>query len=119
MKVCIPTMDYRGMEEYVCQHFGQAPTFTMVDLETGTIHILPNVSKHMGGSGLPTDMLTSHGIQTMIVGGLGPKAIQFFTEHCIEVFVGATGTVKEAIEDWKDGFLTKASIDNACKEHRH
>jgi predicted Fe-Mo cluster-binding NifX family protein len=55
----------------------------------------------------------------MIVGGLGPKAIQNFAAQCVEVFVGATGTVNDAIEDWREGLLTKASSDNACKEHRH
>ncbi len=119
MKVCIPTMGNGGMEEAVSQHFGQAPTFTIVDLDTKEVQILPNKGEHMGGSVLPTDTLKDQGVQVMIVGGLGPKAIQAFAERCVEVFVGATGTVKDAIEDWRGGRLTKASSDNACKEHRH
>ena len=119
MKVCIPTMGDGGMVEAICQHFGQAPTFTVVDLDTGTIQVLTNISEHVGGSGLPTDQLKDQGFQVMIVGGLGPKAIQNFAEQCVEVFVGATGTVKDAIEDWREGLLTKASSDNACKNHRH
>ena len=31
MKICIPTMGEGGMQEAICQHFGRAPTFTMVD----------------------------------------------------------------------------------------
>jgi predicted Fe-Mo cluster-binding NifX family protein len=119
MKVCIPTMGNSCMEEAVCQHFGRAPTFTVLDLDAGTIRVLTNVSEHMGGSGLPTEAIFAEGVQVMIVGGLGPKAVQFFAEQCVEVFVGATGTVKDAIEDWREGLLTKASSDNACKEHRH
>jgi predicted Fe-Mo cluster-binding NifX family protein len=119
MKVCIPTMGNGGMEEAVSQHFGRAQTFTLVDLDAGDVQVLQNVSEHMGGNGLPTDALKDKGIQVMIVGGLGPKAVQNFAEQCVEVFVGATGTVKDAIEDWRDGVLTKASSDNACKEHKH
>ena len=119
MKVCIPTMGNSGMEEAICQHFGKAPTFTLLDLDTKEVQILTNVSEHVGGRGLPTDQLKDQGVQVMIVGGLGPKAIQNFAEQCVEVFVGATGTVKDAIEDWREGLLTKASSDNACKEHRH
>ena len=119
MKVCIPTMGNSGMEEAICQHFGKAPTFTLLDLDTKEAQILTNVSEHLGGSGLPTDQLKDQGVQVMIVGGLGPKAIQNFAEQCVEVFVGATGTVKVAIEDWREGLLTKASDDNACKNHRH
>jgi predicted Fe-Mo cluster-binding NifX family protein len=119
MKVCVPTMGNGGMEEVVSQHFGRAPTFTLVDLDTKEVQILPNKGEHMGGSVLPTDTLKDQGVQVMIVGGLGPKAIQAFAEQCIEVFVGATGSVKDAIENWREGLLTKASSDNACQEHRH
>jgi predicted Fe-Mo cluster-binding NifX family protein len=119
MKICIPTMGDRGMEEAVSQHFGRAPTFTLVNLDTKDVQILPNRSNHMGGSGLPTDMLKEEGIHVMIVGGLGPKAIQAFAQQQVEVFVGATGSVNDAIVDWSEGLLTKASFDNACHEHRH
>ena len=119
MKVCVPTMGNGGMEESISQHFGRAPTFTLVDLDTKEVQILPNKGEHMGGSVLPTDTLKDKGVQVMIVGNLGPRAIQNFAEQCIEVFVGATGTVKDAIDDWREGLLTKASSDNACQEHRH
>ncbi|HQQ37231.1 MAG TPA: NifB/NifX family molybdenum-iron cluster-binding protein, partial [Methanothrix sp.] len=42
------------MDEAICQHFGRAPTFTIVDLDHQEIKVLPNVSEHMGGKGLPT-----------------------------------------------------------------
>jgi predicted Fe-Mo cluster-binding NifX family protein len=119
MKVCIPTMGEGGMQEAICQHFGRAPTFTVVDLDTKTVQVLTNISEHRGGSGLPTDQLKGQGFQVMIVGGLGPKAIQNFAEQRVEVFVGATGTVNDAIADWREGLLTKASSDNACKDHKH
>jgi predicted Fe-Mo cluster-binding NifX family protein len=119
MKVCIPTMGSEGMNEAVSQHFGQAPTFTVVDMDTNEVEVLSNRSTHMGGSGLPPDMLNGHGINVMIVGGLGPKAVQAFCQYNIEVFVGATGTVKDAISDWKEGYLNRADLDNACREHRH
>jgi len=119
MKVCIPTMGNSGMDGAVSQHFGRAQTFTLVDLDTREVQVLQNVSEHMGGIGLPTDALKDKGIGVMIVGGLGPKAVQNFAEQCVEVFVGATGTVKDAIEDWRGGLLVKASSDNACKEHKH
>jgi predicted Fe-Mo cluster-binding NifX family protein len=119
MKVCIPTMGNGGMEEAVSQHFGRSATFTLVNLDTNEVQVLQNIGEHMGGSVLPTDILRDRGVNVMIVGGLGPRAIQAFAEQCIEVFVGASGTVRDAISDWREGNLTKASSDNACKEHRH
>lgn len=119
MKICVPTMGPAGIEEDVCQHFGRAPTFTIVDLENGDVTVLPNVSEHMGGVGLPTETIFAAGVQVMIVGGLGPKAVQAFSQANIDVFVGAAGTVEDAIDDWKSEMLSRADMDNACRDHRH
>lgn len=119
MKICVPTMGQAGMTEDICQHFGRAPTFTVVDLDRGDVAVLANVSEHMGGVGLPTETIFAAGVQVMIVGGLGPKAVQAFNQAGIDVFVGAAGTVKDAIDDWRAEMLRRADLDNACKEHRH
>ena len=91
----------------------------MVDLDSGVIRILPNVSEHMGGTGLPTETIFAEGVQVMIVGGLGPKAVSAFNQAGVEVFVGAVGTVKDAVDDWQAKMLTRADLDNACKDHKH
>ncbi|HOV51972.1 MAG: Dinitrogenase iron-molybdenum cofactor [Methanosaeta sp. PtaB.Bin018] len=119
MKICVPTMGTEGMNEAICQHFGRAPTFTVVDMDTGDIQILPNVSEHMGGSGLPTETILKMGVQVMIVGGLGPKAVAAFSSSGVDVYVGAAGSVKDAIDDWQAKMLQRADMDNACKDHRH
>jgi len=119
MKICVPTMGEGGMQEAICQHFGRAPTFTIVDLDSGVIKVLPNVSEHMGGKGLPTETIFAEGVQVMIVGGLGPKAVSAFNQAGIDVFVGAAGTVKDAVGDWQAKMLTRADLDNACKDHKH
>jgi predicted Fe-Mo cluster-binding NifX family protein len=119
MKICIPTMGEGGMQEAVCQHFGRAPTFTMVDSDSGELKVLPNVSEHMGGVGLPTETIFAEGVQVMVVGGLGPKAVLAFNQAGVDVFVGAFGTVKDAVDDWRAEMLTRADMDNACREHKH
>lgn len=119
MKICVPTMGEGGMDELVCQHFGRAPTFTMIDLDSGEVRLIPNVSEHMGGTGLPTEAILAEGVHVMIAGGLGPKAISLFGRAGVDVFVGATGTVREAIDDWLSENLTRADPANACKEHKH
>ena len=119
MKICVPTMGEAGMQEAICQHFGRAPTFTIIDLDSGKITVLPNVSEHMGGTGLPTETIFAAGVQLMIVGGLGPKAVSLFNQAGVDVFVGAIGTVKDAVDDWQADMLSHADLDNACHDHRH
>jgi len=33
--------------------------------------------------------------------------------------VGAAGTVKDAVDDWRGQMLARADFDNACQEHKH
>ncbi len=119
VKICVPTLGQGGLDDYVSDHFGRAPTFTIVDLKTGEVKVIPNTSIHMGGSGYPPEILREHGVDVMLCSGIGPRAIKMFEQFGIEVYVGATGTAREAIEAWKAGKLQEATDENACKMHRH
>lgn len=119
MKVCVPTMGYRGLDDCVSEHFGRAPTFTIVDLETNEVKVLPNTNEHMGGSGYPPQIMADADVDVMLCSGLGPRAINMFEQFGIKVYVGAYGTVREAIQTWQTNGLQVATDKNACKIHRH
>lgn len=119
MKVCVPTKDEKGFEGAVEQHFGKAPTYTIMDTETRNVSVIPNQSEHMGGVGLPPEYLSKNGVDIMLCAGLGFKALQMFESLGIEVFVGASGTVEDAIAAWEAGKLQVAGAENSCKEHGH
>lgn len=119
LKVCVPTMGNGGLKEYVSEHFGRAPTFTIVDLSTNEVRVIPNTSEHMGGMRKPPELIAGMGVQIMLCSGLGPRAIQMFEDQGIEVFVGAAGTVMDTIKAWREGKLQEATDANACKMHRH
>jgi len=117
MKICIPTMGEKGLDELVGEHFGRVPTYTLVDTEAGAVKVIQNTTTHMGGTGYAPDLISSHGAETMLCGGLGRKAIQMFEEKGIMVYVGATGTVGDAINLWKAGKLQPATSETACQQH--
>jgi len=119
VKVAVPTMGNNGLDEYVSEHFGRAPTFTIVDLDTNEVKVVPNTSQHMGGSGQPPELMAGLGVETMLCSGLGPRAIGMFEEYGIAVYVGASGTVRDAIQSWREGRLPVATDERACKMHRH
>ena len=119
MKVCVPTYEMKELEDIVCEHFGRAPTFTIVNMENGEVSVIPNTSEHFGGIGLPPEALAKEGVHAMLCGGLGPKAVMMFEQAGIDVFVGASGTVRDMIKAWQEGRLSEATDENACKEHRH
>jgi len=117
MKICIPTIGENGLENPVGEHFGRVPTYTIVDLNTNEVKVIPNTSEHMGGYGYPPEIMAREGVDVMICRGLGRRAITMFEELGIEVYIGASGTVRDTIEAFKKGLLQKASRDDACGEH--
>jgi predicted Fe-Mo cluster-binding NifX family protein len=119
MKLCIPTMGSGGLEDFVSEHFGRAPTFTVVDLISNEVRVVPNTGEHFGGAGDTPALVTGTGARVVLCSGLGPRAIDAFQQRGIEVYVGASGTVSEAIHAFQAGELLEASDANACKEHRH
>ena len=117
MIICIPTMGDKGLDENVGEHFGRVPTYTIVDTDTKNIRIVPNTSHHTGGIGYPPEIMANEKVDAMVCRGLGRRAITMFKELGIEVYIGASGTVKDAIADYKDGKLIRASESDACGQH--
>lgn len=121
MRIGIPTMGDKGLEETVSEHFGRAPTFTIVDMKTKEVKVLPNTSEHFGGFKVAPEILAEAGVEVMLCSGLGPRAVSMFEQFGVEVYVGADSsgtTVRDAISAFQAGRLTEASDANACKMHR-
>ena len=119
MKICVPSMGHNGLDEQAGEHFGRVPTYTLVDTETNEIKIIDNTSEHMGGSGYPPEIIAQSGAEVLICGGLGRRAVAMFEELGIMVYVGASGTIKDAIKMYKTGRLQAATDENACAGHGH
>jgi len=110
-------MGEKGLDERVGEHFGRVPFYTVVDTETNEVTAIPNTSEHMGGQGYPPEIMARAGVNVMLCGGLGRRAIMMFEQLGIMVYVGASGTVGEAVKMWKNGKLQAATDENACKQH--
>ncbi|RLF36297.1 MAG: dinitrogenase iron-molybdenum cofactor biosynthesis protein [Thermoplasmata archaeon] len=117
MKICIPTMGENGLDDIVGEHFGRVPTYTIVDLDTNEVRVVPNTSEHMGGRGYPAEIMAREKIDVLVCRGLGRRALSMFDRFGIAVYIGATGTVREAIAAFREGRLQRAGVDDACREH--
>jgi predicted Fe-Mo cluster-binding NifX family protein len=117
MKIGIPSMGERGLDEQVGQHFGRVSHYTIVDVETNEITVITNTSHHMGGKSQPPELLKKHGVDVMLCSGLGRRAIQLFEQMNIAVYIGASGKVRDAINEYKNGNLRQATQADGCQEH--
>lgn len=116
-QLCIPTEGGGGLDARVGEHFGRVPTFTLVDSDTNAVEILENTSEHMGGVGLPGDLLARAGVDVVLCSGLGRRAIRLLSDAGVSVCTGMTGTVAEVVAAWREGNLAEAGESDACTRH--
>jgi predicted Fe-Mo cluster-binding NifX family protein len=118
MRIVIPTNDKKGLDNKVAEHFGRCNTYTFLDEKGNVIEIIENTSEHMGGIGLPTELMKEHGANVLLCKGLGPRALNLCEQYRIDVYVCQAETVKEIFELWKNKKIKKASLEDVCEEHR-
>ena len=94
--------------------FGRCRQFLTIDTDTLDYEVLEN--KNMtasGGAGIQTaQLLASQEIQAVITGNCGPNAFMTLEAAGIPVFVGASGSIQSAVEQYKQGKLQAASQAN-------
>jgi len=118
MKIVIPTNDKEGLNSKLAEHFGRCNTYTFLDENGKVIEVIDNTSEHMGGTGLPPELMKKHGANVLLCRDLGPRALDLCGEFGIEVYVYQAETVKEIFTLWKNKKLKKAGFDDVCEEHR-
>ncbi len=118
MKLVIPTDDKKGSDSAVAEHFGRCNTYTFLDEKGNIIEIIDNTSEHMGGTGLPPELMKKHGANVLLCKGLGSRAIMLCRQLNIDVYVCDAESVKDIFDLWKNGNLKKATDDDVCEEHK-
>jgi len=118
IKIVIPTNGNKGLDDKVAEHFGRCNTYTFLDEKGRVIEIIANTSEHMGGSGLPPELMKKHGANILLCNGLGPRALDLCKELKIDVYVIKAETVKEIFAIWKNNKIKRAGLNDICEEHR-
>ena len=118
MKIIIPTDNKKGIQDTVAEHFGRCQTYTLLDEEGNLLKIIDNTSEHMGGVGLPPELMKKHGANILLCSGLGPRALDLCKQFGIGVYVIKARTVKEIFAMWKNSKIKKAGLNDVCEEHK-
>jgi predicted Fe-Mo cluster-binding NifX family protein len=118
MKIVIPTAEKGGLGDKVAPHFGRCNTYTFLNEKGKLLEIIDNTSEHMGGKGLPPQLMQEHGANILLCKDLGPRALDLCAKLGIEIYCSEAITVKEIFEKWKNNKLKKASLEDVCNEHK-
>ena len=118
MNICIPVDDNQGLQSPVCAHFGSAPAFMIVDIDTGSCRAIPNNNQHHGhGMCMPLALLQGEAIDGLVVGGIGMGALGKLNAANIGVYLAEHATVGETVAAFKAGTLKLLQPGMACAHH--
>ena len=90
------------MEAEVDPRFGRCPYFLIVDSETMRFEAFSNPASDLSGGAGPRTVqeFVNRGAEVILTGQVGPKAQQALEAAGLDVITGASGTVREAIENY-------------------
>ena len=114
MKIVVSSTG-KDLNSSVDQRFGRARFFILFDTETGAFSAHDNTMdlNALQGAGIQAGKNVVYlGAQAVITGNMGPKAFTTLKTAGIEMYTGATGTVQEAIDDFKEGKLQRSGKAN-------
>jgi predicted Fe-Mo cluster-binding NifX family protein len=111
MKICI-TSEGKTLDSNVDLRFGRCQNFIFFDTDTGNFEAQENAgAQFQGGAGIQSgQLLVSKGVKAVLTGNVGPNAHQVLSTAGISIFTGISGTVKEAIEGYKNGKYKPAAV---------
>jgi len=112
-------MDSQGLSSEISIHFGKSPYFTLLgvkDKEIEEIEVIESLGKHKGGNMTPAEIIIQSQVDMLLCANLGSKAVQMLQQSGVKIFVGASGTVENIIEEWKTDKLHLADENSGCIE---
>jgi len=120
MRICTPTAKDQGLDSIPYGHFGSAPLCIITDTESGDITTVDNSDReHEHGRCRPAAALDGVGVDAVIVGGIGRRALARLADMGIAVYQAGPGTLAENLAAWQVGRLSKMDARDACSGHGH
>ena len=100
-----------SLDAEVDPRFGRCQHFIIIDPQTMEFEALDNSNAMAsGGAGISTaQMIAGKGVEAVLTGNCGPNAYQTLSAAGVRVITGASGKMKDAIEDFKAGKLQASS----------
>ncbi len=122
VRVAVSADDGTGLDSIVSPHFGRCPYYILVDLDGCEVEQVaavenPYYNRHQPGQ-VP-QFIRDQGVDVMLTGGMGRRAIGFFEQYGIEAVTGAAGTVGRSLEQYLGGGLQTAEPCRESIEHAH
>lgn len=122
MKIAVTAENNNGLDSMVAQHFGHAPYFMLAEVENGEVTAVQGVANPFAEAHQPGQIpafIHAQKADVILSGGMGGRAIEFFEQYGIKAATGASGTVRQSLENYFGGKLKEAAPCNDSVAHGH
>lgn len=106
MKICV-TSQGDNLDAQLDPRFGRCQHFIFVDTDTMEYEAIknPNIDS-TGGAGIQSgQLMADRQVKAVVTGNIGPNAFQTLQSAGVDIITGASGSVREAVEQYKRGTL--------------
>ena len=114
MKIAVTAQD-GSLDAMVDPRFGRATCFFVVDTKTMEFAVVDNkqnIHATFGAGVQAGQIVAKHGVEAVLTGNCGPNAFKTLNMAEIKVYTEASGTVREAVEAFKNGDLALSESAN-------
>jgi len=113
MKVAVTAVG-KDLDSQIDPRFGRCAYFVIVDTDDMSAEVFENENMNLGsGAGIQSaQFIAEKGGKVLITGNVGPNAARTLSAAGVELISGQTGTVRQAVENYKKGNLKPNTAPN-------
>ena len=118
MKIAVSSSG-SGLDSLVDPRFGRCAYFIIAETDDMSFEAFDNENLALGGgAGIQSaQFVASKDAKSVITGNCGPNAMQTLSAARVEIFLGNSGTVKEAIEKYIRGDIKASNTANVADHY--
>ena len=108
-----------SIDSNIDPRFGRCYNFIIVDADSMQVEVIRNISSisaHGAGIGA-AQKVVSQNVGAVITGHVGPNAYMALSKTGVKIYIGAKGTVKDAIIQYQAGKLNEATSPTVEGHH--
>ena len=118
MKVAVSSSG-TNLDSQIDPRFGRCTYFIIVNTDDMSFEAFDNEGIALGGgAGIQSSQfVASKGVGAIITGNVGPNAVQTLSAAGLEIFMGQTGSVREAVERYRRGDIKPEGSPNVVDHY--
>lgn len=118
MKIAVSS-SRKDLSSEIDPRFGRCAYFLIVETDDMSFEAFDNESIALGGgAGIQSaQFVASKGAKAVITGNCGPNAVRTLSAAGVELFLGQSGTVKEAVEGYKNSKIRSTNKANVSDHY--